>query len=560
MDESASEPELLATVLEDYATRFAAYSDLGNPCWIIEESPHRLPWVPDLSRNLLPWGVTYRFEFVARRKIWLYEVDLPKASPMLGLFKELGAEFAQSSQLAKSLVYVDWCPHCLANADDSISHSFEALFPEPCPFRNNILFPATTTASVSRISTHNYGQYQEIHIPNLALGVVEALGALAERLRNPLPPDEFPKKGEFCCPVAEAEERQRLKPPEEILPIIQKLKMRWQRADDYGPTNSQELIDDIWSDMVPLGWTLPPCPKLSDTRAPTRLTDPPAYKKLWREYHTALSQAEAVARAQVSSMAAGEIAPSASKENDSGSEPARTESLSRSCEELKEPTLFSGGMMVFYPNLVELCGVAICYGKRSQTRRTILDLLSKKQSNDSFAFYSGEELAEQAGLAGGENSASGAIRDLRDDVIRLLREKKNIDCGREDVVLSGGPGYRFADCITVQDGDRPEISGITDMDDTSDVRNVRNQDVPNVRNDDDSDDAAGKRRAWILLQLEKEHKLQSPAVVKQFKCSLKTAQRDLQSLNAEDQVEFVGAPRTGYYRLKDPPEPSQQSS
>ena len=83
------------------------------------------------------------------------------------------------------------------------------------------------------------------------------------------------------------------------------------------------------------------------------------------------------------------------------------------------------------------------------------------------------------------------------------------------------------------------------MDDTSDVRNVRNQDVPNVRNDDDSDDAAGKRRAWILLQLEKEHKLQSPAVVKQFKCSLKTAQRDLQALNAEDQVEFVGAPRTG---------------
>ncbi len=92
------------------------------------------------------------------------------------------------------------------------------------------------------------------------------------------------------------------------------------------------------------------------------------------------------------------------------------------------------------------------------------------------------------------------------------------------------------------------------MDDTSDVRNVRNQDVPNVRNDDDSDDAAGKRRAWILQRLDGSHELQAPAVAEHFKCSVKTAHRDLQALKEEGLIEFLGASRTGHFRLQKTPE------
>ena len=46
-------------------------------------------------------------------------------------------------------------------------------------------------------------------------------------------------------------------------------------------------------------------------------------------------------------------------------------------------------------------------------------------------------------------------------------------------------------------------------------------------------------------------------VVKQFKCVVKTAQRDLTALKDEGIIEFVGAPRTGYYRLCQPPPTDQ---
>ena len=46
------------------------------------------------------------------------------------------------------------------------------------------------------------------------------------------------------------------------------------------------------------------------------------------------------------------------------------------------------------------------------------------------------------------------------------------------------------------------------------------------------------------------HQLKAPAVAEQFDCSIKTAQRDLTALRDEGKIEFVGAPRTGYYRLR----------
>jgi len=60
----------------------------------------------------------------------------------------------------------------------------------------------------------------------------------------------------------------------------------------------------------------------------------------------------------------------------------------------------------------------------------------------------------------------GAIRDLRDDISTELRNKANILCGRRDVILSGNSGYRFADRVTVRDGDPPAIAGTTETEDT----------------------------------------------------------------------------------------------
>jgi len=80
--------------------------------------------------------------------------------------------------------------------------------------------------------------------------------------------------------------------------------------------------------------------------------------------------------------------------------------------------------------------------------------------------------------------------------------------------------------------------------------NVREQDVPNV-----PDDAASPRQAWILQRLAAGDQLKAPAVAKQFDCSRKTALRDLQALKDEGQIEYVGAARTGNYRLMRATEP-----
>lgn len=215
-------------------------------------------------------------------------------------------------------------------------------------------------------------------------------------------------------------------------------------------------------------------------------------------------------------------------------------------QEPEAPKAFSGGKMVFYPDRVELCGVAIYSGPRNGTRRGILDLLAKKRANGSFVTYCLDELATSVKKNAG--TVLGAIRDLRSQIVDALRSQGNILCSRRDVILSGGPGYRFTEKLSVHQAGQPEITDITDTAAETDVPNVRDPDVRDVRNV--LDDAAAQRRAWILQRLADGHQLQAPAVARQFKCSVKTAQRDLTALKDEGRIEFVGPPRTGFYRLR----------
>jgi predicted ArsR family transcriptional regulator len=52
--------------------------------------------------------------------------------------------------------------------------------------------------------------------------------------------------------------------------------------------------------------------------------------------------------------------------------------------------------------------------------------------------------------------------------------------------------------------------------------------------------------------LSKGRKLRVPAISKGLDCSARTARRELAALKAEGLIEFVGAPKTGYYRLATP--------
>lgn len=234
---------------------------------------------------------------------------------------------------------------------------------------------------------------------------------------------------------------------------------------------------------------------------------------------------------------------------------------SKVLEEHQEPRVFSGGKMVFYPDRVELCGVDICSGSRCERYRRTLDLLAKKNRNGGFTSCSGEVLAKAVGVSPGEKdakkqegSAAGLIRHLRSRIRKALRSQANLECGKTDVILSGGPKYRFSDRLSVHHEVQPDNADITDTDGTGNVSDVRN--ARNDRNDDDRDvrnTTQQDRRAWILQRLAEEHPLKAPDVVEQFKCGLKTAERDLKYLKDKGEIEFVGAPRTGNYRLPEAP-------
>ena len=362
------------------------------------------------------------------------------------------------------------------------------------------------------------------------------------------------------------------------MPHVSKLRSRWVRPDDVGLYNPQQEIDDLWADIIHLEWHVAPCPELPTVGPLSILCNSPGHKSLWRAFHAALSQAEDIARSHASQRARMQHGSPEVGENPSCDEAGYPDPTGQSARPDRglvgpfnchkpiyadaagaakssrgsaiedQPNRFSGGEIAFLPDRIELCGICICSGPRSRTRRLVLDLLRKKGDSGAFVAYSGDELAQQLELNSLQGSPSGIIRDLRDDIIEALRSHANLAYGRGDVILSRGPGYRFSDCITVQDGGTGDIGDTMDTAGSRDVPNSPTPDVLNVR-DVPNPEAKG-RRLWVLEQLHQGIRVKAPDIVKQFKCSKKTAHRDLLALKNQGKIEFVGAARTGAYRVR----------
>ncbi|QDU27732.1 HTH domain protein [Anatilimnocola aggregata] len=218
------------------------------------------------------------------------------------------------------------------------------------------------------------------------------------------------------------------------------------------------------------------------------------------------------------------------------------------------PSLFAGGLMVFREDRVTLCDVDICSGARSKPRRDFLELLAQRRPDGQFPAYDKDEIAQRIKLKSGEKSVAGLVRDLREDITARLGQLANIQCDGHQVILSGGPGYRFADAITVQLAPGSAITDIEDNDQGHDVSSVPSGDVPDVPNGDvrnrNVPDVGNERQTWILKELAKGRPLNAPNVAKHFGCSVKTVQRDLNALKKAGKVEFVGTSRSGIYRLR----------
>ena len=167
----------------------------------------------------------------------------------------------------------------------------------------------------------------------------------------------------------------------------------------------------------------------------------------------------------------------------------------------------------------------------------MLELLSKRDDRGEFVAYRGAKLEQEALVYETKGTAARWIKDLRGCIGKAL-ESLDVVEDPKDIILSGGPGYRFSEKLSVHFEPGAAITDITDTSNDSDVGDG------NVRDDDVS-----SRRNWILDQLAKGERLKAVNIADHFSVSLKTAERDLGSLKAQSKIEFIGSTRTGYYHL-----------
>lgn len=235
---------------------------------------------------------------------------------------------------------------------------------------------------------------------------------------------------------------------------------------------------------------------------------------------------------------------------------SRTGAAKRSAAVKHEPPQpFECGEMVFSESRVELCGVKICGGAEDGMIRRILDQLRQTNDRGAFIAYSGSELAKKAKCSAGQNGVAGAVREFRKKTADLLLEEANVECGRRDIIQSGGRGYRLTDRINVRDADDPVSRGddpVTDPDDPEDdpVSGWHDpvNDPANGHRDPVTDcDDLNKRQQWTLKHMRTGRSVRVGDLADHHNCSKTTAKRDLTDLRRRGLIEFVGPPRTGHW-------------
>ncbi len=195
--------------------------------------------------------------------------------------------------------------------------------------------------------------------------------------------------------------------------------------------------------------------------------------------------------------------------------------------EKPEPQPFAGGEMVFHEDRVTLCGVTILVNSRAKQMRKILGALRPRTTAGSYIARSGPELASELSITGGQNGVEGAIRDFRKNAADILLVQLDVISGLQDIIRSGGPGYRFNEWISICNAEQEPTQQAT----------VTIVEQP-------------ARRGQILETLRRGQKLRSTNIATELGCSAETVKRELDALRSDGLVEFVGPTKTGTYQLR----------
>jgi len=235
-------------------------------------------------------------------------------------------------------------------------------------------------------------------------------------------------------------------------------------------------------------------------------------------------------------------------------------------ESLPPPSPFRGGTLALHTDRAELCGVEIRRNDGRGHAWKVLKLLALKRDDGRYVAYSSARLKAELGAE--QNATVQCVNDLRKKIAELLLRERNVACRTQDVILSGGQGYRLNPWIVVEQvtphaelaghngiaavvrrGDTADVPGDIDGD-PGDTSNVPGHDV------DLAVEPLNDRQEWVLAQLKDGKKIRRRNIEAAFGCSDKTAKRDLRALQAKGLVRFHGAGAEGHYAAVPHEEPT----
>lgn len=199
--------------------------------------------------------------------------------------------------------------------------------------------------------------------------------------------------------------------------------------------------------------------------------------------------------------------------------------------------LFAGGELAIFENHMELCGVTILENNGRGHAWEILKVLSQQDGKGRFKPFGCRRLAEHLGRGVGDNAVIQCIRGLRRRISDLLDKEQHLLCGTNDVIMSRDQGYRLNPHITVRRGLAVAEAAMvqTVMSAAATVGEVG--------------DGLNERQQWVLAELGRGSEVRRNDVEARFKCSTKTAKRDLVELREAGRIEWIESPRPGHYRL-----------
>lgn len=207
----------------------------------------------------------------------------------------------------------------------------------------------------------------------------------------------------------------------------------------------------------------------------------------------------------------------------------RQETLAALDQDQPPTTPFQGGALVFWADHIELCGVKVVSSGKASQMGEILAALRGQMPNGRYKAMDGATLARAVHCVGGQASVAGSIRDFRKHVAEIVGKELGLKVGRQDVIESGGSGYRLRPWISIQD-QRPTTPD------------------PAARSDSTPGPQPLDPQAYILRELGKGRSLRAPDLASEVGCSASTIKRMLETLKREGRIVFVGPARTGSYR------------